>query len=46
MFTYNQSTNYIEIVENNTENIVLICEAQGGRPEPTFTWFIEDNLVT
>jgi len=27
----------------NYENLVLTCGAQGGRPEPTFIWYIENN---
>ena len=30
----------------NYENLVLTCGAQGGRPEPTFVWYIENNQVT
>ena len=30
----------------NYENLVLTCGAQGGRPEPTFLWYIENNQVT
>ena len=29
----------------NFENLVLTCGAQGGRPEPTFIWYIENNQV-
>ena len=31
---------------SNYENINLICGAQGGRPEPTFIWYIDNNKVT
>ena len=30
---------------SNYENLVLTCGAQGGRPEPTFLWYIENNQV-
>ena len=30
---------------SNYENLVLTCGALGGRPEPTFLWYIENNQV-
>ena len=54
VFTYNRSSNYMANDEGNEvesvvvsygKNLILICGAQGGRPEPTFLWYIENNQV-
>ena len=54
VFTYNMSTPYMandegsevgSVVVSYGKNLILICGAQGGRPEPTFLWYIENNQV-
>jgi hypothetical protein len=43
--SYNYDDRNDKFVEEKTgyENVILKCGALGGRPQPTFKWYIENN---
>ncbi len=45
--TYNYDNRNDEFIEGKSgyETVILKCGAQGGRPEPEFTWYIENDEI-
>ena len=42
-YNYNDKQKKWEKGESNFERVEFTCAAYGGRPEPTFIWYIENN---
>lgn len=42
-YNYNEKEQKWEPGESDWETVELVCTAYGGRPHPTFRWYIDDN---
>lgn len=42
-YNFNDRQNDWEEGKSNWETVTLMCVAYGGRPEPTFKWYIDNN---